>query len=286
MRKIYSKSRFDKDFPNDDACLDLIFHARYDNTPCKGCGLMNPVRHKVNGRKDYFCTACCTQVSPLANTIFHKSSTPLSKWFFAIYLFSQSKNGVAAKELERHLGVTYKCAWRMAKQIRLLMAQDNQFLMGIVEADETYIGGNHKMDESKSSKIPVIGAAERGGRAKALVVNTASRITAERFIESSISLSAELHTDTSPIYHHVSKRRVHESINHSKGEYGRGDVTTNTIEGFWSQLKRSLDGTHHSVSPKYLQNYINERVFHYSHRSEPIFPILLELAKRPIPPIA
>lgn len=276
----YTIQQFNTDFPNDIVCLDIIFKARYgDITICPSCGVADTKFYRVKSRKCYECKDCGYQINPLSGTIFHKSSTPLVKWFFAIFLFANSKNGVSAKELERHLGVTYKCAWRMANRIRKLMSQDGGMLSGIVEADETYVGGRHKNASRFSTKSPVLGLVQRQGDVKARVAD-AHATNALNFIASSLDETAELHTDESRIYHRVSRFRTHEIINHSKQEYSRGHVTTNTIEGFWSQLKRSLDGTHHSVSPKYLQLYVDERVFHYNHRNVPVYPLLLARAAR------
>jgi hypothetical protein len=155
------------------------------------------------------------------------------------------------------------------------MEQNNSLLTGIVEADETYVGGVHKGPARKSSKTPVMGLVQRQGEAKAIVSQTASTAVAKRFIDTNVDVSAEIHTDQSPIYHHVPRKRTHESINHAKHEYARGSISTNTIEGFWSQMKRSLDGTYHSVSPKYLQHYVDEFVYRYNYRSAPIYPNLI-----------
>jgi transposase len=118
----FTIKQFNETFPNDDTCLQFMFDKRYGNmTACTKCGVTNPSYYRVRNRKCYECKDCGYQIHPLANTIFHKSDTSLKSWFYAIYLFSASKNGVSAKELERHLGVTYKTAWRIAKHIRLLM---------------------------------------------------------------------------------------------------------------------------------------------------------------------
>ena len=133
----YTIDNFHKHFPDDDTCLDYIFQQRYGNLEfCTRCGVKTKF-YRIKARKYYKCPHCAFELYPLANTIFHKSATPLTKWFYAIYLFGVGKNGVSAMELERHLGVTYKTAWRMAKQIRLMMQQNSDKLSGIVEADET-----------------------------------------------------------------------------------------------------------------------------------------------------
>src|SRR5512137_912899 len=147
----YTIDTLHKEFPNDDACLDFIFKKQYGKlSACPKCGVVSPKFYRVRSSKCYECNDCGYQLSPLANTIFHKSDTPLKKWFYAIYLFGVGKNGVSAKEIERHLGVTYKTAWRMAKQIRLMMQENGDMLSGIVEADETYIGGKARRERKFS----------------------------------------------------------------------------------------------------------------------------------------
>lgn len=162
---------FRAQFPTDAACLAFLFVTRYGKSgPVCECG-KTKCFYPRTGRKTYACSWCGHEVSPTVDTIFHKSPTPLLSWFHAIFLFSTAKNGVAAKEIERQIGVTYKCAWRMARQIRLLMADDGEILGGSVEADESYIGGKHsggKRGVGAEGKTPVFGVVERGGRIKAL----------------------------------------------------------------------------------------------------------------------
>ncbi len=280
----YTIAQFNKDFPNDDVCLDTIFENRYgDVKDCPKCGVVDTKFYRVKGRKCYACMHCGYQLHPLAQTIFHKSETPLTSWFYAIYLFSVSKNGVAAKELERHLGVTYKTAHRMARQIRLLMQQDGDKLTGIVEADETYIGGTRKKWQQQSqwtNKHAVVGIVEKHGSAKAFVTKSPNATNTIPFLKANIAEGSTLHTDESGIYTRVKRDFDHEFVNHSKYQYVKAGVSTNTIEGFWGQLKRSLDGTYHSVSPKYLQTYVNEFVFRYNLRGVAVYPVLLEQASK------
>lgn len=275
----YTIKNLRSDFPNDEACLDFIFKNRWPKgLTCPNCEKKD--FYPVKGRKSYACK-CGYQVSPTEGTIFHKSSTPLTLWFHAIFLMSQSKNGVAAKELERQLGVTYKCAWRISKQIRLLMSDDNDPLGGneIVELDETYIGGKAKGKRGRGAakKTPVFGAVERDGKIKTKVVLNVRKLTLMPLIKNMVANNSVIVTDESNSYNDVKKiGHLHESINHSKGQYVDGDVHTNTIEGFWSQFKRSVHGTYHSVSRKHLQLYLDEFSFRYSHRkSDVALPVLI-----------
>lgn len=159
----------------DDACIAYMFEqACGDMAACPKCGSVNPSYYRVKVRKCYECKDCGYQLHPLAGTIFHKSSTSLRSWFYVIYLFSVAKNGVSAKEVERHLGVTYKCAWRIAKQVRVLMQQGSNLLSGIAEVDETYIGGKHRRKGMFGNKTAVIGIVEKqknSGQVKRLLRN-------------------------------------------------------------------------------------------------------------------
>lgn len=277
----YTITDFTKDFPDDDACLERMFLERYGELKfCPKCAAETTF-HKITDRKCYSCKFCGYHIYPLAGSIFHKSPTPLKLWFFAIFLFSTSRNGVSAKELQRQLGVTYKTAWRMANQIRKLMEQDNNRLDGDVEVDETYAPSRrHTRIEGRGKKQIIFGAVERGGRANVKHVKSSGARVLLTEIEKRVEVGAFIHSDEWQAYKTLEQRGYsHTTVNHSKLEYVRGTAHTNTIEGFWSQLKRSVDGTYHAISPKYLQSYIDEFVFRYNRRNnnEPTFQALLRL---------
>lgn len=280
----YTFKQFRVEYPDDQACLLAVLENRYGDT-CPRCGVIGVKWHPIKGRKGFVCSECDRHVYPLANTIFRKSETPLWNWFYAIYQFSVSKNGVSAKELERTLGVTYKTAWRMCKQIRLLMEGESDPLGGngeVVEVDETYIGGRRRHAQGGRDKSIVFGAVERDGRALAVKVKTVGARILLPVIEKNIAPGTHINSDELRSYQTLKRRGYsHTTVNHSKLEYARGDAYTNTIEGFWSQLKRSLDGTYHAVSPKYLQLYVDEFTFRYNHRAQPIFPVLLKRVAKP-----
>ena len=270
----YTIKDFQKEFPNDDVCLDYLFTQRFGHLAD-----FNKY-YRVKKRKCYAHSETGEQIHPLADTIFHKSSTKLTLWFYAIFLFSQSKNGISAKELERHLGVTYKTAWRMAKQIRELMQQEPSMFGGTVEADETYVGGkgkNNKRGRGVENKTPVFGVVEREGSVSAKAVKNCKASTVMPLIRENVEIGTNLMTDEFRSYGKAGLEYNHQTVNHGTKEYVHGDVHTNTIEGFWSQLKRSIDGTFHSVSPKYLQAYVNEFAFRYNHRNSSVhvFDLLL-----------
>lgn len=280
----YTIKQFNEKFPDDDACLQYMFEQIYGfMTACPKCGVVDPKYYRVRSKKAYECKDCGNQISPLANTIFHKSETSLRSWFYALFQFSVSKNGVSAKELERTLGVTYKTAWRMARLIRSLMQQSGNSLSGIVEIDETYIGGKHKRKGMLDNKTAVIGMVEKmkgTGQVAAIATKRADASVALPFIRAMAKQGSEIQTDESKIYHRVKREYAHRFVNHSKEEYSKDGISTNTIEGFWSQMKRSIDGTYHCVSPKYLQNYVNEFVFRYNLRAELVFPALVAQASQ------
>ncbi len=279
LKTKYTIKDFNKMYPTDDSCLDEIFKNRYDHLKsCPSCDKKTNF-YKAKNRKVYACQYCGYQISPLADTIFHKSSTSLKDWFYSIYLFSVSKNGVSAKELERQLGVTYKCAWRIAKQIRLLFKQDKNKLSNIVEIDETYVGGKHKGKRGRGSenKTSVVGLVERKGDLKAQVTQNTNSSTIHSLIKDNVNLDVEIITDEYRSYNVVRRMGFnHQTVSHVKEQWANGTIHVNTIEGFWSQLKRSINGTYHCVSPKYLQLYVDEFAYRYNQRSSS-FPIFLNL---------
>lgn len=260
---------FQEQFPDDRACLDFLFEQRWPNGgQCPECE-KTKCFYPITKRRSYSCSWCGYQLYPTAGTIFHKSTTSLVSWFFAIFLMSTSRNGVAAKELERQLGVTYKTAWRMAHEIRKLMDTAPARFFGECEADETYVGGKRsgKRGRGAAGKTAVVGVANRRGGVSARVVGVVNTANVIRHIRDTVEPGALVHTDEYPAYNYVGPLGFkHEVVNHGRKEFVRGKVHTNTIEGFWSQLKRSIDGTHHHVSGKYLQNYVNEFAFRYSNR--------------------
>lgn len=267
-------------FPDDDTCLQIIFESRFGGLKaCPKCGVVSPKYYRVNKRMSFVCKDCRHHIYPLAGTIFEKSTTPLTDWFHALYLFSVSKNGVSAKELERQIGVSYKTAHRMAKMIRLLMHESDKIggLKAPVEIDEAFIGGRRKQSDKNDNKTPVYAALEVGGHVRTHVTTQAIAKTAIPFLLDHVIEGSMLHTDESKIYKHkqVKLSYNHKSIRHIAHEYVRDGVTTNHVENFFGQLKRSLDGTFHAVSPYYLHSYVSEFAYRYNHRHENVFPLLL-----------
>ena len=267
MRK-FTIQQFNEKYKTDDDCLSEIFSNRYATLkicPNKKCKKETRF-HKVSDRKCYACQYCGYQLHPLGDTIFHKSDTSLKSWFFAIFLFANSRNGVSSKELERQLGVTYKTAWRIGKQVRkLFKAQEKQMLSKVVEADETYIGGRRHNAERMSNKSAVVAMVQRGGKVYAVSGRKLRNIGIKKTLLENIDLKAHLMTDQASLYKKVGRQfKKHGQIRHDIGQYVKGDVHTNTVEGFFSHLKRGISGTYASVSPKHLQSYVNEFAYRYN----------------------
>jgi transposase len=260
----YTFKQFQKEYPDDAACLLSVMKAQYGGTrfDCPGCGVEAEF-HAMTKRRAYACQECGHHIYPCAGTIFHKSSTKLTNWFFAMYLMTSTRHGVAAKELERQIGCTYKTAWRMAHELRKLMASaDFQGpLSGHVEIDDTTIGGHQTRTEKRrkgTNKSVVFGMVERNGRLLAGPIKQNADYVA-RAVKANVDPSAILSTDDWAGYRDLDAMNyIRGSVNHSDGEYVRGEVHTNTIEGHWSQLKRSIHGTHVHVSAKHLWKYVSE----------------------------
>lgn len=276
----FTFKQFQAEYPNDAACLAKLMEINYDGDEitCPACGVEGAKFHPMHTRKAYACQECGHHIYPCAGTIFHKSRTNLTKWFFAMYLMTSTRHGVAAKELERQLGVTYKCAWRMAHELRKLMASaDHGGKLGgpdvAVEVDETVLGGPQNRHEQRSkgtNKVMIFGMVERdGGKLRAGPVPDASKYTVEPIISENVLGGSQVNTDEHPSYTHLHRRYFHSVVNHSRKEYVRDDAHTNTIEGHWSLFKRAVHGTHNNVSSKHLWKYVAEfsyrRNYRFSH---------------------
>ena len=297
---------FVADFPDDETCLQWLWRTRHATNDagtearCPRCEEIREFRRyeTKQQRQSWTCVACGLNVHPTAGTIFHKSSTALHLWFYAMYLMTSTRCGISAKQLERELGVTYKTAWRMFTLIRNeLMGPEPTSLSGQVEMDEMYVGGKPRLADkrewadapsravaaqkwSHENKVPVFGMAQRngarlpdqkprGGKVVAYVVPKQPQAAIMGHIETHVDPSAVHYTDDARIYDRLPKDgRNRQTIKHSEGVYVSGDIHTQTIEGFWSLVKRGIDGTHHAVSAKWLQGYINEYVWRYNRRDD------------------
>jgi hypothetical protein len=276
----FTFASFKAQYPDDDACLAAILERRYGKADaCPQCGVVGKLT-KIAGRRAYACKEGC-HIYPCVGTIFEHSSTKLTLWFHAMYLITATRNGLAAKELERQLGVTYKCAWRIGHQLRILMnqraeAQNPGPLSGHVEVDETFIGGRKHRNKvrrhgDKADKAIVLGMAQRGGKLIGKVVPSTGKMRLIPEIMENVAVGTTISSDEWNVY----KRYLptlgynHGYVTHSADEFVRGPHHTNTLEGFWSWLKRGIKGTHVSVSKKHLQKYVDEFAFRFNNRDKP-----------------
>lgn len=288
MPKALTIHDFFKQFPDDDACLHHLMVTRYgEELDCPKCGKHGRFARLTN-HPAYSCPSCGHHIHPMAGTPFQRSRTSLQKWFYAMFLFTTTRNGVAAKELERQLGVTYKTAWRMAHELRIYMGYvDGDRPLGgpgkpIVEADKAFIGGKDK--QGFDDKSIVLGIHERNGDILTRVVDDRKAKTIIRELRKWIPEGARVSTDEGRSFMDLKLWGYrHGTVNHRAGEYVRGDVHTNTIEAFWANLKRGIEGTHIWVSRKHLQKYLWEFEFRHNLRKHPhlMFPLLLAAFPRP-----
>ena len=278
--KKFTITEFRAMYPDDDACLDKIFQLRFKGLICPKCESDNAFT-RVKNKKSYQCPCCAYQVFPMAGTFFEKTTTPLTHWFYAIYLQTTTRNGVAAKELERQLNVCYKTALRMAHQIKKLMANDKfEKLTGIVETDESYFGMKasnmtkkkrasmiNPDNSFKDNKTGVMGFVSRDGKVRTEVMFGGK--TFKERVRDNVSTDAIVVTDSHLGYVGLDIDFAgHETVNHNELEYKRDNWHTNTVEGFWSQLKRTIKGTHIHCDAKYLQIYADEVAFRYMNRDK------------------
>jgi transposase-like protein len=280
-----------KQYSDEEAAWLFLEEMRWQDGPvCPHCGAVDDAYYltpksgarstrtgKVSYRRLWKCAACRQQFSVLVGTIFEDSKIPISKWLLAFHLLCAGKNGVSAPELSRMLDVCYKTAWFMAHRIRKALersADGSDVLSGVVEADETDIGGraHGKRGQGAANKTPVVRLVERNGEARSQVV---TNVTGEN-IKDVLTRHAEpaetvLVTDSYPVYEKPGTEFAeHHTIDHTTKQYARWQddlrVHTNTVEGYFSQLKRSLDGTYHHVSEKHLARYLTEFDYRYNTR--------------------
>lgn len=276
MATNYTFKQFQAEFPTDDACLDRILEMRHGGREfvCPGCGVEAKF-HRITKRRAYACQECGHHVYPCVGTPFEKSRTALTLWFFTMYLMTSTRHGVAAKEIERQTGVTYKTAWRICHELRKLMAQADTRdpLSGWVEADETYVGGKRrggKRGRSTEHKTVVFGMVERNGNVRAAPVADVRKATLQPVIRSNVVRNSVVITDEPRSYDGLKKAPyIHMRVNHSSGEYVWDTIHTNTIEGYWSRVKNNIRGTHVVVSRRHLWKYVSEFSYRYNKRKEP-----------------
>ena len=267
-------TQFHAKFPDNEACLTHIFDCRFgQGHTCPKCS--KPAKwYRIASERAYCCEHCAHHLHPTAGTPFEDSRTPLQLWFYAIYLFTTSRHGVPAKELERQLGVTYKTAWRMADEIRKHMAQiDGEFpLFGEVEVDETYVGGRRpgRRGRGAAGKTIVFGMLERDGQVMTKVVPDVARETLQPQIRENVLQGSTVHSDELPSYRGLNREGYkHKTVNHGEGQYAVGNKHVNNLENFWKHLKGSINGTHMHVSKKHLAKYAKEFEYRFNRRANP-----------------
>ena len=284
-----------KRFPSENDCIKHLEGVRWNGKPqCPYCKSHNATPLKTESR--HHCNNCNTSYSVTVGTIFHHTHLDLQKWFLALSLILNAKKGISSRQLARDIEVTKDTAWSMQMRIREAMVEQGELLSGIVEMDETYIGGkprkgNKRDDDTEggnkskrgrgTDKTPVVGMVERGGRVKAKV-QAKDKLKFQhlrRIVKEHVDFeNCRLITDEYRGYVPFKKIINHETINHQVA-YAFGDIHTNTIEGFWAILKRGIVGQYHKVSIKYLNRYIDEFSFRYNHRKNPdVFDLMLARA--------
>lgn len=278
-----------KTFPTQQDCINYLEKVRWNNEPtCPYCHSKKQTPVK-NGNR-YHCNTCNTSYSVMVGTIFENTKLDFQKWFLAISLVLNAKKGISSRQLARDIEVTKDTAWYMLMRIRKAMTEYEELLQGIIEADETYVGGKNKNRHSNKKtkggqgrggddKTAVAGLLQRNGKVIAQKVKDVSAKTLKSFVKQNVKQGSKLMTDEWKSYNGLSLLYGHNIVKHAMGEYVNGAIHTNTLEGFWSLLKRGVIGQFHYVTPEYLNRYIDEFCFRYNERLNPqIFELTLQKA--------
>jgi transposase len=291
----YSLVEFMQEYPDDASCLDALWRRRHapdgHHAECPKCKRERKF-HRTSTRASYTCDTCGHHMHPMKGTIFEKSTTSLTLWFYAMYLVASTRCGISAKQLERELGVTYKTAWRMMNRIRNeLMGDDGKPLSGDVELDETSWGGKPRrklrdyseVAKFREAKPTVLGMVERGGKVRVRIIASRRGPALSREVRANVNPTSIIFTDDWQAYKPLRGEFLsHSIINHSEGLYVDGDTHTNTIEGFFGNLKTGMRGAYKKVSLKWLQSYLDEYAWRYNARrnGHALFEQLLARAAR------
>ncbi|HMJ03460.1 MAG TPA: IS1595 family transposase [Conexibacter sp.] len=283
-------------FPDNEACLVHLKEQFYaDGTACPKCEKASKF-HRIRGRSAYSCQFCGHHVYPTAGTIFHKSTVSLQLWFFAIYLMSSTRCGISAKQLEREIGVTYKTAHRMFKQIRTLLSDEGEPpLSGDVEVDESAYGGKPRAYETRTNishlrrsyRPTMLAMVERRGRVRVRLIKSRSAPDIHRAVKTHVLDESMLFADEWNAYVGLAGRyQGHRRIKHKAQIYVDGDCHTQTVEGFFGLVKNGIRGVYRSVSIQYLQRYLDEYTFRYNHRHSrvPMFFAMLNRVEKTAAP--
>jgi transposase-like protein len=279
-------------FGSEKKCREYLEALRWpDEIMCPRCKSRKISR--VTKRDQFDCDGCRYQFSVTAGTIFNDSHLPLWKWFLCVYLLCESRRGMSANQLKRTLGISYKTAWYLCHRIRAAMTEVNpEPLDGIVEMDETYIGGKKTGQgvlAAKRAKVPVFGIKQRGGDLRFFKAEDVKSSTLAKYIKENVSADVEvIMTDEASMYPMAIFKagidKPHKTVNHSEGIYATGDITTNGIESAFSLLKRGIVGSWHKVSAKHLPAYLDEMTFRFNNRHNPYLfrDTMLKLIEAPV----
>lgn len=261
-------------FGSNDRCREYLEHLRWpEGVECPKCGSKSISR--ITTRKQFDCNSCRKRFSVLAGTIFQDSKLPLWKWFAAVYLMCESKKGISALQIKRMLKIgSYETAWHLCHRIRGAMeGTSEELLHGIVEVDETFVGGRKRgVGSGGYQRVSplVVGATERGGQVRLRVVPNRQGKTLMEFLDDVLAPDVKaIYTDEHSGYFGVGRIAPHGTVGHGRGEYVRADVHTNTVEGVWSLFKRSIVGSYHQLSTKHLPAYLDEMEWRYNNRDNP-----------------
>lgn len=280
MTNFKTLAEFISYFSNEEVCREYFEKIRFAKGDfCPHC--KHDKIHRFADGKRYRCASCKKDFTIKTNTLFGESKIPMQKWFIAIYLLTTRKKGISSIELSEQVGVSQKTAWFMDHRIREALKQGKGKLSGIVEVDETYIGGKHRRSSGFKKKAPVMGMTERNGKIKAFHVPSRETHIVLAQLRKHVKNDARLMTDEAGVYKKLLKLGYQRSaVKHGKGIYVRGIVHTNSIESFWALVKRQYHGTHHHVTKKHLQRYIDEIAFRFNNRGENMSDIFADVVTR------
>jgi transposase-like protein len=257
-------------FNSEERCRELLELLRWPTgVCCLRCGNLSV--SKLEKRHQYECNGCRYQFSGTAGSVFHDSHLPLWKWFLATYLMCEGKKGISANQLKRTLGISYKTAWYLCHRIREAMKSDTSAkLDGIVEADETFIGGTYDKRRKRAAydKTCVVGVIQRGGPVRAQKIPSRGARAIAAYVRASVEPGSRLMTDEYAGYEAVGREYAHSKVVHSKLQYVEGLTHTNSIENFWSLFKCGLVGSFHKVSEKHLNRYLDEFTYRFNGRDD------------------
>jgi transposase-like protein len=276
-RQQFDLAKLIERFGSEDRCHEYLEELRWpDGVRCPRCD--SDKISRIAKRRQFDCDGCRYQFSVRVGTLFHDSKLPLWKWFLAVYMMGESKKSISANQLKRMLGISYKTAWFLCHRIRAAMKDEGgELLAGIVEADETYVGGKlprgHRSKQEvalqrRDNKAVVLGAVQRGGKVRLRMAPDVRSKTIQAFLDEVVSDDAEaIYTDSHRSYRGVGDENTrHEYVDHSADEWVRGQIHTNTVESVWSLFDRSVIGAYHKLSHKHLPAYLDEAAFRWNNR--------------------